>query len=179
MSHAVLSKDESDHKDGTHLGQRCYVIVKEAWHSDKLIMWLQMTDLLGCGEKWTGHLVAQSGNERWLHVVSNCSKAEHAVSELPENCYNPCWLKSLKKHERRYLDVKPAFNMTFPDKLQLCAFTYILIAFLMLDLYREAAQFILLVKGEGKLPTNPNIEPNTSGLNEWLLNEFSRVQDQQ
>jgi hypothetical protein len=179
MSHAVLSEDESDHENGTHLGKRRYVIVKEAWRSDELIIWLRMTDLLGCGEKWTGRLVAQSGNERRLRVVSNRSTAGRAVSGLPENCYDPRWLKSLKKHERVCLDVKPATNMTFPDKLRSCAFIChdIVIAFLMLDPYREAARFIPLAKGEGQLSTNADIEPDTSGLDEWLLNEFGKVQD--
>jgi hypothetical protein len=80
-----------------------------------------MTDLLACGEKWAGRLVAQSGNDRRLRVVSNISKTGRAVSGLPENCYDPRWLKSLKRHERRCLDIKPAFNMTFPDELRLCA----------------------------------------------------------
>jgi hypothetical protein len=52
MSHAVLSEDESDHEDGTNLGQSHYAIVKEAWCSDKLIKWLRTIDLLACGEKW-------------------------------------------------------------------------------------------------------------------------------
>jgi hypothetical protein len=48
----------------------------------------------------------------------------------------------------------------------------------MLDCYREAVRFIPLAKGEGQLPTNSDIESNTSGLDEWLLNEFGKVQDQ-
>ena len=52
MSHAVLSEDESDHEDGTNLGQSRYAIVKEAWRSDELIEWLRTIDLLACGEKW-------------------------------------------------------------------------------------------------------------------------------
>jgi hypothetical protein len=122
MTHAVLSDDESDHENGTHLGQRRYVIVKEAWCSDELIQWLRMTDLLACGEKWSGRLAAQSGNDRCLRILSNRSKAGRAVLGLPENCYDPHWLNSLKKHERTCLDVKPAFNMTFPDELRSYAF---------------------------------------------------------
>jgi hypothetical protein len=123
MSHAVLSDDESDHENGTRLGQRRYVIVKEEWRSDELIKWLRMTDLLACGEKWTGRLVAQSGNDRRLRIVSDRSKVGCAVSGLPENCYDPGWLRSLRRHERACLDVRPAFDMTFPDELRSCAFT--------------------------------------------------------
>jgi hypothetical protein len=58
MSHAALSDDESDHKSGTNLGQGCYAIVREAWRSNEMIIWLRLIDLLACGEKWDGCNVA-------------------------------------------------------------------------------------------------------------------------
>jgi hypothetical protein len=38
MMHIALSDDESNHKNGSNLGQGHYVIVKEEWHSDEFII---------------------------------------------------------------------------------------------------------------------------------------------
>jgi hypothetical protein len=77
MLHAVLSEDESDHKDSTNLRQSHYAIVKEAWCSDELIKWLRMIDLLACGKKWNypnGSNMVQQGNGRCVCAQSDCSK---------------------------------------------------------------------------------------------------------
>jgi hypothetical protein len=116
MSHVVLSDDESDHENGGNLGQSRYVIVKEAWRSDELIVWLRMMDLLACGEKWDSRNVARQGNRRRLRVHSTRSKDGVAVSGLPENCYNPGWLKALQPYERKLLNVKPPMDMRFPEE---------------------------------------------------------------
>lgn len=122
MTHAVLSDDESDHENGTILGQRRYAIVLEEWCSDELKTWLRMIDLLACREKWDGRNVARPGNGRRLRVVSNRSKRGVAVSGLPENCYNPSWLKTLKGYERKQLNVAPAIDMTFKEEERTCVF---------------------------------------------------------
>jgi len=115
MSRAVLSDDESDHENGTHLGQGRYSIVKEEWHSDELIIWLRIMDLLACSEKWAGWNVARQGNTRRLRVHSLRSKDGVAVSGLPENCYSTVWLNSLQPHERYQLDIQPPLNMQFSE----------------------------------------------------------------
>jgi len=113
MMQRALSDDESDHENGSNLRQSHYAIVKEEWCSDKLIIWLQMIDLLACSEKWRKCFVAPVGNSRCLCVHSTHSKPGVAIIGLPENCYNPTWLKSLNRFERKLLNVKPAFDMTF------------------------------------------------------------------
>ena len=120
MSYAVLSDDESDHENGTNLGRSRYAIVKEAWRSDELIKWLRTIDLLAFGEKWDGRNVARRGNSRRLRVHSTRSRDGSPVRELPENCYDPGWLSSLKEFERKVLRVKPPLDMTFSKKEQLC-----------------------------------------------------------
>jgi hypothetical protein len=126
MSHAVLSDDESDHENGplngTKPGHSRYVIVKEAWRSDELIKWLRTIDLLAFGEKWDARNVARRGNNRRLRVHSTHSKDGTAITGLPENCYNPGWLSTLKGYERNLLKVKPPLDMTFSEKEQLCVF---------------------------------------------------------
>ena len=122
MTFTVLSDDESDHKDGTNVGQRRYAIVQEEWRSDELIKWLRMIDLFACGEKWDGRHVARPGNCKRLHVVSTRSKDGKAVHELPENCYNSSWLETLNRYERKDLKVRPALDMTFTEDEQVCAF---------------------------------------------------------
>ena len=124
MSHAVLSDDESDHENGTNLGRSRYAIIKEAWRSDELIKWLRTIDLLAFGEKWDARNVARRGNNRRLRVHSTHSKDGTAIAGLPENCYDPGWLSSLKGYERNLLKVKPPLDMTFSEKAQLCVFLY-------------------------------------------------------
>jgi hypothetical protein len=124
MSHTVLSDDESDHENGTNLGCSRYAIVKEAWRSDDLIKWVRTMDLLAFGEKWDGRNVARRGNGRRLRVHSSRSKDGAAIAGLPENCYNPGWLSTLKEYERKSLNVKPPLDMTFSEKERLCVFLY-------------------------------------------------------
>ncbi|KAI0286327.1 hypothetical protein BC826DRAFT_918066, partial [Russula brevipes] len=124
MSRAVLSDDESDHENGGHLGQSHYAIVKEAWRSDELIVWLRTMDLLACGEKWDSRNVARQGNSRRRRVHSTRSKDGVAVLGLPENCYNPEWLKTLRPYERKLLDVKLPMDLRFPDEEWRCAPVY-------------------------------------------------------
>ncbi|KAH9010274.1 hypothetical protein EDB85DRAFT_2161602 [Lactarius pseudohatsudake] len=158
MSHAVLSDDESDHENGTNLGQGHYAIVGEVWRSDELIKWLRLMDLLACGEKWDGRNVARQGNSRHLRLHSSRSKDGVAVSGLPENCYNPDWLNSLKRYERELLDVQPPLDMQFSDE----------------ERWR-AATYIPLANGEAR-PSSE--DANTSGLDEWLVNMFGKLQTQ-
>ena len=122
MTFTVLSDDESDHENGTNVGQSCYAIVQEEWRFDKLIKWLRMIDLFACGEKWDGRYVARPGNCKRLHVISTCSKDGKAVHELPENCYNSSWLEALTCYEREDLKVRPAIDMTFTEDEQACVF---------------------------------------------------------
>ncbi len=175
MTHAVLSDDESDHENGTNLGQRRYVIIQEEWRSDELTKWLRMIDLLACGEKWDGRNVARKGNGRRIRVMpaSICPKGRDAVLGLPENCYNPSWLKKLKGYEREHLNVTPAIDMTFTEEERACVFlSWLVCACLTLSLYRLAAQYIPLAKGESQPSTNPNINHDTSHLDDWLLYKF-------
>jgi hypothetical protein len=122
MTHKVLSDDESDHEGGSNLGQSRYAIVNEEWRSDELIIWLRMIDLLACGEKWKVRLVAPVGNGRRLRVHSTRSKPGNAVIGLPENCYNPDWLKSLNSLDRKLLKIKPVIDIKFTSAERSCAF---------------------------------------------------------
>jgi hypothetical protein len=83
-----------------------------------------MIDLLACGEKWDGRNVAKRGNSRRLRVVSTRSKEGVAVSGLPENCYNPSWLETLKFYERKHLRITPAIDMTFTEEERACVFQF-------------------------------------------------------
>jgi len=78
--------------------------------------------------------------------------------------------------ERNILDVKLAFNMKFTSTEQLCVFIVPFRVYLMLNhLYRSAAQYIPLVKGNAEPSTNPQAEFNpASNLNDWLLNHFGK-----
>ncbi|KAH9068119.1 hypothetical protein EDB83DRAFT_2314650 [Lactarius deliciosus] len=134
----------------------CYAIVGEVWRSDELIKWLRMMDLLACGEKWDRRNVAQQGNSRRLHLHSSRSKDGVAVSGLPENCYNPDWLNSLKRYERELLDVQPPLDMQFSDEEQ-----------------RRAATSIPLANGEARPLSG---DADISGLDEWLVNMFGKLQ---
>jgi len=176
ITHTALSDDKSNHENGSNLGWSRYMIVKEEWCSDEFIIWLHMIDLLACGEKWRGCFVAPVGNSRCLCVHSTCSKPGEAIKGLPENCYNPNWLKSLNSLNHSLLDIKPAFNMKFTLTEQSCIFIVPFRVYLMLNhLYRSAAQYIPLAKGDAKPSTNPQAEFNpTSNLNDWLLNHFGK-----
>ncbi len=179
MTHKALSDDESDHESGSNLGQSRYAIVKEEWRSDELIIWLRMIDLLACGEKWRVRLVAPVGNSRRLRVHSTRSKPGNAVLGLPENCYNPNWLKSLNSLERKLLKIKPAIDMTFTSTERSCAFIVPFSVYLMLShLHRSTARYIPLAKGATQPSTNPQAEFNpASSLEDWLLNHFGKVQN--
>jgi hypothetical protein len=174
MSHTALSDDESDHKNGTNLGQSRYVIVQEAWRSDELIKWLRLIDLLACGEKWDGRNVARRGNVRHLRVHSTCSKEGVAVSGLPENCYNPHWLGSLKDYQRRSLNVQPAIDMTFSEEELSCVVLFLrpeCCSYTMSCFSRRAAQYIPLTRGEAR----PSMSPDISGLDNWLIHMFGEA----
>jgi len=183
MTHRALSDDESDHENGSNLGQSRYAIVIEEWRSDELIIWLRMIDLLACGEKWRERLVAPVGNGRRLRVHSTRSKPGDAVMGLPENCYNPNWLTSLNSLERKLLNVKPTFDMMFTSTERSCAFIVPFSIYLMLTYLhtgRSAAQYIPLAKGGAQPSTNPQAEINPArSLDDWLLNHFGKVQDQE
>jgi hypothetical protein len=129
MSGAVLSDDESDHEQGTRLGQSHYVIVNEAWRSKELAVWLRTIDLLACGEKWGGHNVARQGNSRRIRRHSTRSKGGIAISGLPENCYDSEWLNSLQCYQRDKLDVQPPVDLTFSDEEKRYDFPYTPCAF--------------------------------------------------
>ena len=182
ITHAALSDDESDHENGSNLGQSHYTIVKEEWRSDEFIIWLRTIDLLACGEKWKERFVAPVGNTRRLRVHSTRSKPGNAVRGLPENCYNPNWLKSLNSLDRNLLDVKPAFDMKFTPTEQSCVFIVPSSVYLMRlnHFYRSAVLYIPLAKGDAQPSTNPQAEFNpTSSLNDWLLNHFGKGQNQE
>jgi hypothetical protein len=52
-------------------------------------------------------------------------------------------------------------------------------ACLILDLYyRLAARYIPLANGEAQPSTNPEISPDTSHLDDWLLYKFGMLQDE-
>jgi hypothetical protein len=121
MSRAVLSGDESDHEQGTRLGQSRYSIVNEAWRSNELVVWLRTIDLLACGEKWGGRNIARQGNSRRIRTHSTRSTDGIAISGLPVNCYDPEWLSSLKRYQRDKLDVQPAIDLTFSEEEKQCA----------------------------------------------------------
>jgi hypothetical protein len=156
MTHKALSDDESDHESGSNLGQSRYAIVKEEWRSDKLIIWLRMIDLLACGEKWRVRLVAPVGNGRRLRVHSTRSKPGNAVIGLPENCYNPNWLKSLNSLERKLLNIKPAIDMTFTSKERSCAFIVPFNVYLSLTIFTGLQRDISHSRKE---PPNPRQTP--------------------
>jgi hypothetical protein len=181
MSHKALSDDESDHDSGTNFGRSRYSIVKEVWRSDELCKWLRMIDLLGFGEKWEGRPVAQRGNNRRFRIHSDRSKDGVAVAGLPENCYDPSWLSSLKACERKLLKVKPPLDMTFSENERLCVFLYSLYSLRVLMFtqspFRQVANYIPLAKGEARPSTNPT-NPDLDGLDEWLLNMYGNVRDQ-
>lgn len=122
MSHRVLSDNESDHEKGAHLGQSRYAIVREEWCSDDLIKWLRMIDLLACGEKWDEHNIARQGNAGRLRFVSTRSGRGVAVLGLPENCYSPSWLKTLKGHAKKHLKIMLAIDMSFTEEERVCVF---------------------------------------------------------
>jgi hypothetical protein len=130
MTHEVLSDDESDHEQGTHLGQSRYLIVNEEWRSEQLMVWLRMMDLLACGEKWDGRHVARQGNSRRIRTHSSRSKDGVAVAGLPENCYDSEWLDSLERYRRDKLDVQPPINLAFLDKEKQCAVLHYALMFL-------------------------------------------------
>lgn len=119
MSYAVLSDDETDDESGTNLGRSKYAIVKEAWRSDELIKWLRTIDLLALGEKRDGRNVARRRNGRRLRVHSTRSKDGAVIAGLPENCYDPGWLSSLKEYERKLLNAKERLDITFSEEERL------------------------------------------------------------
>ena len=101
MKFTVLSDNKSDNKNSTNIRWSRYVIVQEEWCSDELIKWL----LLACGEKCDGCNVARPGNSKHICVMSTCSKDKEAVHGLPENCYNPKWLGTLRNYKRKQLNI--------------------------------------------------------------------------
>jgi len=172
MSYAVLSEDESDHENGINLGRSCYAIVKEPWRSDELIIWLRTMDLLACDEKWAGRNVARQGNSRRLRVHTSRSKCGVAVAGLPENCYNPDWLKALDQIERDRLQVKPPYNMRFSEVEQKYVFHVRQGIHSNNYHYRIAAKFIPLTNGDKQVSENADI----SNLNKWLLHMYGKEQ---
>ena len=48
-----------------------------------------------------------------------------------------------------------------------------------LNLYSLAAQYIPLAKGQAQPSTNPNVNPETGHLDNWLLYQFGKMQDEQ
>jgi hypothetical protein len=176
MSHAALSDDESDHESGTNLGQGRYAIVREAWRSNEMIIWLRLIDLLACGEKWDGRNVARQGNSRRLRVHSSRLKDGVAVAGLPENCYDPHWLDSLEPYERELLDVQPPLDMQFSDEERWCVSCGLWEYYTIYSYFsRRAAKYIPLANGEARLRSE---DTDISGLDEWLLDLFGKLQNQ-
>jgi hypothetical protein len=174
MLHTALSDDESDHENGTNLGQSHYVIVQEAWRLDELIKWLRLIDLLACGKKWDGRNVARRDNVRHLHVRSTHSKEGVAISGLPENCYNPHWLGSLKDYQRQSLNVQLVIDMTFSKEELSCVILFLrpkCCSYMMSCFSRWAAQYIPLARGEAR----PSMSPDISSLDNWLIHMFGKA----
>jgi len=176
MSRVVLSDDETDHESGTNLGQRSYGIVKEPWCSEELIRWLRTMDLLACGEKWDGNQVARRGNGMRLRIHSSLSNDRTAVRGLPENCYEPVWLNSLKPWEREVLGIKPRLDMQFTEEEQRFVFMNVYTPELMYysNNCRSAARYIPLAKGDTR-PSSENANFNGNAFSEWLLHNFGKV----
>jgi hypothetical protein len=98
------------------------------------------------------------------------------VEGLPENCYDSCWLDSLKPHERELLDVQPPLNMEFTDEERWCVICDVWASDTIDSHFpRSAAKFIPLANGEARLWSE---NPDISGLDEWLLYSFGKPQNQ-
>jgi hypothetical protein len=106
----AMSGDETDHGHG----QVRYAMTKVLWRSTALKSCLKTLDLVHLSSRFSSTGRAKRG--AFPHRRTPSSRIEHdatPVHGLPRNFYDPIWLGTLDKHERRALNVQKDFDVTF------------------------------------------------------------------
>jgi hypothetical protein len=104
-----MSGDETDHRQG----QVRHVVLRLPWRSPALKSLMKTLDLVHISSRFSTTGRAKRGAFPHRRIPS--SRVEHdstPVPGLPRNFYDPIWLKSLSKLERRALQVKDEVDLT-------------------------------------------------------------------
>jgi hypothetical protein len=107
-----MSGDETDHCHG----QTRYAILKARWRSPDVKTFMKTLDSIHFSSRFNSAGRAKRGAFPHRRVPS--SRIEHdaaPVPNLPCNFYDPILLKSLSKHERDALQIKPEVDLTMTE----------------------------------------------------------------
>lgn len=114
-----MSGDESDHRTEGHEGNRQYAIVRPAWRNEHVCKWVHTMDKVYIASRFQGDGRATRGNwPRIRHISGRIDRNARAVPGLPHNFYAPEFLASLDYDEQQELDIQPAFDMQFTERVK-------------------------------------------------------------
>ena len=108
-----MSGDETD-RCGQQpiLGQRKFFVVRPGWRSQEVTRWLRVIDDLYTIRRFSLDGRATRGN--WVRQRIDSGRVAWdrlPVSSLPENFYDPSWLKGLSEGDRDSLEVQPPVDL--------------------------------------------------------------------
>jgi len=108
-----MSGDETDPYGSQPIrGQRKFLVVRPGWRSQEVTKWLRVIDSLYATHRFSADGRASRGN--WVRHRIDSGKVDSdrlPVGGLPENFYDPVWLRDLSQEERNDLDVQPGVNL--------------------------------------------------------------------
>lgn len=108
-----MSGDETDRCGREPIrGQRKFLVVRPGWRSQQVTEWLRVIDDLYTVQRFSLDGRASRGNWVRQRIDSEMVDLDRLpVNGLPENFYDPAWLRGLSKEDRERLEVKPAVSL--------------------------------------------------------------------
>lgn len=114
----IHSDDEEDHLSSTPR----YRIIEDAWKSPEARRFFRQLDLLHIGDKFDVGGKHRKAPGNWFRErVPNQGvpgESSNPLPGLPQNFYDPEWLKMQTPERLEWLDVQPAISLKFPFKLR-------------------------------------------------------------
>lgn len=108
-----MSGDETDRCGREPIrGQRKFLVVRPGWRSQQVTKWLRVIDNLYAVHRFSLDGRASRGN--WVRHRIDSERVDWdrlPVSGLPENFYDPAWLRGLSQEERDRLEVEPMVSL--------------------------------------------------------------------
>lgn len=110
-----MSGDETDHCGRQPIrGQRKFLVQRLGWRSKEVTTWLRVIDALYMTHRFSLKGRASRGN--WVRQRIDSGEVDWSrfpVSGLPENFYDPAWLRGLSQDKRNKLDVQPPVSLEY------------------------------------------------------------------
>lgn len=114
-----MSGDETDRRGKEPIrGQRKFLVARPGWRSQEVTKWLRVIDDLYTVHRFSLDGRASRGN--WVRQRIDSGRVDldrFPVSGLPENFYDPAWLRGLSQTERDHLEMQPGVSLEHSVKV--------------------------------------------------------------